>query len=530
MKKRKKLIIISAVILIIIILLIALRPKQSIYEFTTVERKDIKQMVSASGTIKPSQEINLQFETTGKVRNIFVKVGDQVKAGRILVKLNDSDLQAQYQQQQAAVNAAKAQLALLKAGSSQEEINLAENTAANALESLANVKNKADNDLNVLYEQSKEIMNNAYLKADAMYNKQVSDLFDSYHRLTFSTTASQAQIIVENQHADIKEMISQLNNYLLEISSSTTDERLDNISSIFKTDLQKMRSFLDSLAEALNSSVGIASATLTTYKLNLDTARTNINTVISSILGDQQNIASQKIINQTNINTAQSSLDQANDQLAIKKVGPRIENINYQEALVNQQEASLAGSGEKIRKTNLIAPIDGIITNVGVEVGETVSVSQAPILMNSLGNFEIELDIPETDIIKIITSQIAEISLDAFPNEKFLGHVIKINPAETIIQGVVYYKSTISFDQQDSRVRAGMTANVDIVTAEKQMVLTTPLRAVIEKNGLKHVRILVNNIVQEKEIKTGLVSTQSEVEIISGLAENEEIISFVKTK
>jgi len=298
-----------------------------------------------------------------------------------------------------------------------------------------------------------------------------------------------------------------------------------------------MRDFLNDIAEVLNNSVGISSTNLTTYKADLDTARININTAISNVLDDQQDIASQKITNQININTAQTSFDtakstlaKAQDQLLIKKTGSRPEDIRYQEALIRQQEAVLAGIAEKIRKNSLIAPVEGVVTKIDAEVGETILTTQIPLAMNSLGNFEIELDISETDISKVLIGQQAKILLDAFPDEKFSGHVVKIDPAQTIIQGVVYYKSTISFDNQDERIRAGMTTNVDIITAERKNVLIVPLRSVTKKNGSGTVKILENGQLKEIEIQIGLIGSSGDVEVINGLSEGQQIISFIKQK
>lgn len=527
-KKRKKLLIILGVILLIIILSIIFKPKPSPYQFAQVEKKDLQQVVSASGTVKPSQEINLQFESTGKVRNIFVKVGDKVKAGQILIKLDDGDLQSQYKQQQAAVEAAKAQLDLLKSGSSSQEIQLAENAVTNAVANLNNVQAKAEHDIDTLYDSSVEILNDAYLTNDSMLNHYLSDLFTSQYKLNFSTTHTESQIKAENFYPLVAANLTEMADQIAAIKVSYTPTIIEQLLESFKNYLETSRTFADATADALNNSVGITSVTLSTYKTNLGTARANINTAISGILNKQQSIASQKITNQININIAQTSLDQARDQLNIKKAGAREEDIRYKEALINQQQASLISVGEKIRKTSLFAPIEGIVTAVNTEIGETVNIGQSSLAMNSMGNFEIQLDIAETDISKVLINQLASITLDAFPDEKFSGHVVKIEPAETVIQGVVYYKSTISFDNQDERIRAGMTANVDIVTAERKNVLVIPLRSLTKKNSHGTVKVLENNQLKEIDVQIGLISSSSEVEITGGLIEGQQIISFIK--
>lgn len=541
MKNRKKIIIISLIIIIVVaILIIIFKPKSSFYELVKVERKNIEQVVSASGSIKPSQIIDLQFETSGQVRNVFIEIGDNVEVGQMLVKLDDTDLQAQYQQGQAAIEAAQARLGLLEAGASLEEIKLAETEVENAKRSVSNsqqnlidVKNKTKNDLNILYDGAKETLNDVYLKTHDMYYKLTIDLFDTSNKLTFQTLISQAKIDVENNRPAVKEKINEMFESLEELNS-VSQEKIEALLSIFKSDLEFTRGFLERLSEALNNSVGISSTTLTTYKTNLNIARTNINTAISNVLSVQQNIASQKIANQISINAAKSSLDsaiavlaRAEDQLLIKKTGARSEDIDFQKAQVRQQQASLLSIVDRIKKTSLIAPINGVVTRVNLEKGTAISPAHLAVSMNSLGNFEIELDIPETDITKVKPGQMAKIYLDALPREQLPGHITKINPAETIIHGIVYYKATVVFDEQDERVKSGMTANIDIIINQKENVLVVPLRSIIERNNSTFVRIIKNEQLEEKEIVTGASSPFGEIEVVSGLSENEEIVSFV---
>jgi len=530
MKKRTKIVITISFVLLIIILILTFKPKTSSHEFVEVKKKNLQQIVSASGTIKPNQKIDLQFETTGRVKNIFVKVGDQIKVGQTLIRLEDNDLQAQYQQQTASLEAAKAQLDLLKAGSSREEISLAETAVNNAQKNLNDIKEKANHDLSILYDNSIEILNDAHLKTESMYYIYIADLFTSQNKLSFSTTHSQTQIQAENYYYTVKDNLNRMTNLINQLRVLSDSEKIDLSLESFKKYLETNRIFLDFTAEALNNSVGLTSATLTTYKTNLEIARTNTNLVITNILNRQQSIASQKINNQININNAQATLDQSSRQLEIKKAGARDEDIRYREALIKQQEANLSSIIDRLRKMTLVAPIDGIITFVNSKIGETIIPNQISVSMNSVGNFEIELDIAETDITKIITGQLANIEIDAIPNEKFNGHITKINPAETIIQGVVYYKSTVGFNQVDERLRAGMTANVDVITAEKNNVLTIPLRSVTRIDGKGIIKILENNQIIEKEIEIGLLGSGNEIEVISGLIDGQQIVSFIRQK
>jgi len=157
-----------------------------------------------------------------------------------------------------------------------------------------------------------------------------------------------------------------------------------------------------------------------------------------------------------------------------------------------------------------------------VTVGEPVIsiISQEP--------FQIEVDISEIDIGKVDIGDSVEITLDAFPDYKFLGKVIDIDPAETIIQRVVYYKITVGFEEPDERIKSGMTANIDIITDSRENVLIIPQRAVLIKNGEKIVRILEGEEIKELQVKTGIQGGQGEIEILSGIKEGDKVITFIK--
>jgi len=160
-----------------------------------------------------------------------------------------------------------------------------------------------------------------------------------------------------------------------------------------------------------------------------------------------------------------------------------------------------------------------------VEKGETAGPGQNVVLMNSLSNFEIKAEIPESDIAKIKVGDSVKITFDAFgKNEIWSGNVIKIDPAQIISQGVVYYRITVGLLGDDSKIKAGMTANLDIETARHNDALIIPARAVKEDNGKKIVKILDGGQIKDVIIETGLKNTSGEIEILSGLIGAEKLV------
>jgi multidrug efflux pump subunit AcrA (membrane-fusion protein) len=148
---------------------------------------------------------------------------------------------------------------------------------------------------------------------------------------------------------------------------------------------------------------------------------------------------------------------------------------------------------------------------------------------------EIEVDISETDITKISKNDEVEITLDALDeNIKLYGKVYSIEPAETVIQDVIYYRVKIYFDIEDylrNQIKPGMTANTTITTEHKEDVLIIPSRAIIEKNGDGNfTRIISAGGLQEVKIITGLYGDDGLVEVVSGLTEGQEVVTYINKK
>jgi len=103
-----------------------------------------------------------------------------------------------------------------------------------------------------------------------------------------------------------------------------------------------------------------------------------------------------------------------------------------------------------------------------------------------------------------------------------------INPAEKIIEGVATYQVTLNFINRDERIKSGMTADVNILTAEKKNVLMIPSRTIIKKDGKKFVKLLIDQagekIIEEINIETGLKGIGGKIEIIKGLELGDQII------
>jgi len=272
------------------------------------------------------------------------------------------------------------------------------------------------------------------------------------------------------------------------------------------------------------------------FKTSINAQMTTVNTGVSNISTASSELSS-KILYYENaiieaedaISLALSNLNLTKAKLELKKTPARDFEIAEAEADIRSANATLNRYLSDLSETVIKAPVAGIITEVNFDKGEQTSLSKPVISMIGLSNMQIEVDVPESDITKLKVNDEVDITLDAFSSEDlFRGTITFIDPAATVINEVIYYKVKVSFNELDERIKAGMTADLIISTNSKDNILVVPSRSIIHREGSKYIQVLENGSLKEKPVVTGLKGDDGLVEIISGIEENEEVITFIK--
>src|SRR5262249_15479121 len=121
--------------------------------------------------------------------------------------------------------------------------------------------------------------------------------------------------------------------------------------------------------------------------------------------------------------------------------------------------------------TTIYAPVDGIVISRNVDVGQTVAASlSSPTLFmiaNDLTKMQIDALVSEADIGGVETNQSVNFTVDAYPTRTFQGIVQQIRNSPQTNQNVITYDTVIDVDNNDLKLRPGMTANVSIITAQR---------------------------------------------------------------
>jgi len=435
--------------------------------FVVVKKGNIVSEVSVTCRVKPVKSVELAFEKSGRVSLVLADVGNFVYAGQPLVKEDSSELQAQLSKARADLASGEAEL------------------------------NKSKVILGNYYSSIIDVLNGAYIKADDAVKNQADTMFTNGEsdtpKLSFSTSNSQAQTDSQNGRLLSRAELNDWRQELLGLSAVSSRGDLDSALEKSQKHLSAINSFLVSTMDALNKVYGLTQSTLDSYKTNITTARTNVNTVLTNIADQKQSIDSQK-----------ATVD--SDEAAGESYKATIQNIEAQ-----------------ISKTVLYSPISGVVTKQDAKVGEIAAANAVLVSVMSASQFEVEANIPEVDIAKVKISSPAAITLDAYGNNVvFDAKVSAIDPAETVIEGVATYKTTLRFLKEDGRIKSGMTGNADILYEKHSDVLVIPNRLVTEKNGEKFVTIIENDNQKEVAVKTGLRGTDGNIEILEGLKEGDK--------
>lgn len=158
-----------------------------------------------------------------------------------------------------------------------------------------------------------------------------------------------------------------------------------------------------------------------------------------------------------------------------------VAQLALEQAQVKQAEASLNSALTELSYTEIRSPVDGIVISKAVEVGQTVAASfSTPELFSvaeDLTKMQIEASVVEADIAKVKDGQKARFTVDSYADEYFYGKVVQVRNEAVSTSNVVTYTVVIEINNSDLKLKPGMTANVEIITAEAKDVLLAPNQA-----------------------------------------------------
>lgn len=471
-----------------------------------VSSGSIKQYVKVSGQVKATTDANLSFQTNGAVAFVGVKTGDKVEQGKVLVTLSAGDAQASVLQAQANLASVQAVLGQLQQGARPEEIAYKEQV-------LENTKSTLSESYGALPDV---IQNVDATTADIVKNK-FSSLFtnnNGKYLLSFSSCDQRLQRDIEVKRTDLENTLADFQTKSSVITAISSKEAIDTAFEQGYKAALLTNELVSSVSGLLLLSCSLSNTSLDGYRVTLSSVKSSMTALFSDIT-----------IKRSTLNTSKNAFKQASRDLELTQAGTDPYKIKAQRASVAQAQAQVTQAKSNLSKTILSAPFGGVISNVGVSVGETVSLGKVAVSMLSIDGLEIEAKVPEVDIVKIKVGSPVEVTLDAYGTAvTFPATITRINPTATTEGTVPVYKVIVTFIGKDDRIKQGMSANVNVITEDKTNALLLParyIRVVTPTQG--EVTVLQGAYPVKKTITLGLRGSQGEFEVKNGLLEGDKV-------
>lgn len=336
--------------------------------------------IEASGTIE-AEEVVIASEFGGRVKEVLVDEGDEVQAGQALIRLDTDLLAAQMGEAEAAIAAARANLAMVEAGARPGEIATAEALLGQAIA--------------------------ARDGAEKVWQDAIA-VRDNPQQLNAQIDEARAQ--VELAERDVALARAQLQTVTIQrdaYAGAGDDQG--------KTTYQ-----------ALDQQVQAAKAGVTTAEEALAGARTNL----QNLQGMRQNpIALNTAVNQTKAqyDAAIAAVEVAQAGVEALKAKPTAEELSAARAQLSQAEAASGILQVQLEKMTLYSPLSGLVTNRSLHTGETASPGATLMTVANLDEVKLTVYIPENRYGRIKLGQAVSVEVDSFPGKAYEGQVIYIS-------------------------------------------------------------------------------------------------------
>ncbi len=320
--------------------------------------------------------------------------------------------------------------------------------------------------------------------------------------------------------------------------------------------------------KAQDDTIKTAQATLDRFKSELERQRL--------LLARQESLWREKLIARQDYEQKKADYDSA--EAAVRENAAHLAQLQSQRAQVaaqlaaSQRRVTQAQAGETrlndvLAKHDVIAPIDGVVTNLPVRVGETVvpgiqnSAASTIMTIADMSLITAEVKADETDIVNVQLGQTASVTIDAMPNRKFTGKVIEIgntailrssglaaSTSATSNQEAKDFKVVVALEDPPEEIRPGLSSTAKITTATRRDVLVIPIQALtVRKKGdlevpregvqaadptsdrskdeeLQGVFVVVNGRAEFRGVETGIAGA-ADIEVLSGLQPGDEIVT-----
>ena len=218
------------------------------------------------------------------------------------------------------------------------------------------------------------------------------------------------------------------------------------------------------------------------YQSTLDQEQANLETAQAQLRRDQTNLDYTKLAFDRNTQLFASGLVSQDElDVASNAYHQAQSQTKYDQAQIDQRQATVASARVNLGYTNIVSPVDGTVVSRNITVGQTVAASfQTPTLFliaSDLTKMQVDASVSESDIGRVSAGSAATFNVEAYPDRPFQGTVTEVRQAPQTVQNVVTYDVVINAPNPDRLLKPGMTASVHITVAARKDALIVPDQA-----------------------------------------------------
>lgn len=502
-----------------------------------VRRGEIRATVSGTGPIAAVNGVDVKSSQSGTVAQVLVKNGDSVKAGQVIVVLDNPNLEASLKQ---------AEIELDNSRSSLETLLSPQDTAVRAQQL------KVDNARLTLTQRQQDV---AGLNLTApqggviasVKTTEGSNITANTLLFTIYDDASPTFVVGISQGAAAA--VKPGHKASVEISGFGRFEGIVQQTGAAATPTSGNKDANVPVAIALPPIPGIRAgmvgqATLEVPELTyLIQGNGSVENDAVEVRAEVAGTVSQAAVKEGDrIKTGDLLLVLTNDNLVLQLqqawndlkaqeeslaslINPANDPDGQLRTLSNKLEQSRINLDSRKRDLDdlqIKAPIDGQISGLGLQTGDRVSPNQLLFRVADYGSMQVTITVDELDIAMVKVGQPAQITLDALPGRQYQGKVHTVNPEGVFKNDIATFEVTVLVENSQG-LMAGMNTTVNVVVEEKTGVLWLPAQAVQVRQGRAFVQVLENNQPSPKEIQTG-VRTGQQIEVTGGLKEGDRVV------
>lgn len=473
----------------------------------------IERTLEVSGTIQTADEVNVVAEVPGKAVAVNADVGDYVRRGQMLVRLDSQAAAAQADQASAGVHSARVGLS-----QAEESLRLTDETTASSMRA-------AD----VAIAAARERLKQAEAARDLVRSQVSSQVEQARTALHSAETQlaevragardqqrrqAEAQVRQAKANLDLAAQTDARYRALLD-SGVIAQQQYDQV----HTQYLVAQSTHEQALEALSLvEEGARTEQVRLAELAVEQARERLRLA-------EANTAQVKVSEQ-DVRAAEQAVRQAQEGLrsaeaARRQVELRRREIAAARAGIQSAEAARRVSTVQLSKHSVVSPISGTVSARFVDPGEAASPGVPLLTIVGSEMLYVEADVSEQDLAQVEVGQAAEVRVDGVADQVFVGEIITLAPSVESASrtGTVRVRLVNPGDQ----VRPGMFARATLVIQRSDAGVIIARDALLTEDGVTYVFVVENNVAHRREVEVG-IENASRVEVLSGLREGDQVV------